>query len=241
MVLPYIDMNQPWVYMCSPSWTHLPPHPIPLGHPSTPALSTLCHASNLDWWSISHMIIYMFQCYSLKSSHLAFSHRVQKTVLYIFVSFAVSHRGLKRILGNKKELDQEAEIVYRTETGCSHFVNPDPTPDFTVTSKTFNPSEPSLISWGCKSFQQVVWNDRHMFILSCAGPRSRGPRVRPSLSPGENLASPPASGDCLACASLHSLSLSSFDVVLVCFCLHPSSYKNNIHWISTHPTSMTSS
>ena len=49
--------------------TLLPPHPIPLGHPSAPALSTLPHASNLDWRSISHMIIYMFQCYFLKSSH----------------------------------------------------------------------------------------------------------------------------------------------------------------------------
>ena len=69
--LPYIDMNQPWVYMCSPSWTpsHLPPHPIPQCHPNAPALSTLSHASNLDWWSISHMIIYMFQCHSPKPSH----------------------------------------------------------------------------------------------------------------------------------------------------------------------------
>ena len=25
-------------------------HPIPLGHPRAPALSTLSHASNLDWW-----------------------------------------------------------------------------------------------------------------------------------------------------------------------------------------------
>ena len=49
--------------------SHLPPHPIPQGHPSAPALNTLPHASNLDWWSFSHMIIYMFQCYSLKSSH----------------------------------------------------------------------------------------------------------------------------------------------------------------------------
>ena len=53
----------------SPPTSHLPPHPIPLGHPSAPALSTLSHASNLDWQSISHMIIYMFQCYSLRSSH----------------------------------------------------------------------------------------------------------------------------------------------------------------------------
>ena len=47
---------------------HLPPYPIPQGYPSAPALSTLSHASKLDWWSVSH-IIYMFQCYSLKSSH----------------------------------------------------------------------------------------------------------------------------------------------------------------------------
>ena len=66
--LPYIHMNQPWVYMCSP-FQNLPPHPIPQGHPSAPALSTLSYALNLDWRSISHMMIYMFQCYSLRSSH----------------------------------------------------------------------------------------------------------------------------------------------------------------------------
>ena len=49
--------------------SHLPPHPIPQGCPSVPALSALFHALNLDLWSISHMVIYMFQCYSLKSSH----------------------------------------------------------------------------------------------------------------------------------------------------------------------------
>ena len=45
--------------------SHLPFHPLPQGHPSAPALSTLSHASNLDWQSISHMVIYMFQCYPL--------------------------------------------------------------------------------------------------------------------------------------------------------------------------------
>ena len=60
-------MNQPF----PPSWTpsHLPPHPIPQGHPSAPALSTLSHALNLDWQPISLMVIYMFQCYSFNSSH----------------------------------------------------------------------------------------------------------------------------------------------------------------------------
>ena len=68
LVLPYIDMNPPWVpHPESPS--HLPPHPIPLGHCSAPAQSTLYHASNLDWQVISHMIIHMFQCHSPISSH----------------------------------------------------------------------------------------------------------------------------------------------------------------------------
>ena len=49
--------------------SHLPPHPISLGHPSAPAPSILYLASNLDWQFVSHMIIYMFQCHSPISSH----------------------------------------------------------------------------------------------------------------------------------------------------------------------------
>ena len=48
--------------------SHLPPYPIPLGHSSAPAPSTLIHALNLDCWFISHVIIYMFQCHSPVSS-----------------------------------------------------------------------------------------------------------------------------------------------------------------------------
>ena len=69
LVLPNIKMNPPQVYMCSPSWTLLPPHTIPLGHPSAPAPSIQYRASNLDWQLISYMILYMFQCHSPKSSH----------------------------------------------------------------------------------------------------------------------------------------------------------------------------
>ena len=50
-----------------PSYFHS--QPIPLGCPSAPALSALLHALNLDWSFISHIVIYMFQCYSRKSSH----------------------------------------------------------------------------------------------------------------------------------------------------------------------------
>ena len=47
----------------------LPRHTIPLGHPSAPAPSIQYHALNLDWWLISYMILYIFQCHSPKSSH----------------------------------------------------------------------------------------------------------------------------------------------------------------------------
>ena len=47
----------------------LPPHTIPLGHPSAPAPSIQYRASNLDWRLFSYMILYMFQCHSPKSSH----------------------------------------------------------------------------------------------------------------------------------------------------------------------------
>ena len=69
--LPYIDMNQPQVYMWSPSWTPLPPSSPshPSGSSQCTSLEHLSHASNLGWWSVSHLIIHMFQCYSLKSSH----------------------------------------------------------------------------------------------------------------------------------------------------------------------------
>ena len=72
LVLPHIDMNQPQVYMCPLSQTCLPsPSPSHLSGLSqfTQTLSAPFHASNLDWSSISQMVIYMFQCYSLKSSH----------------------------------------------------------------------------------------------------------------------------------------------------------------------------
>ena len=95
-------MNQPWVYMCPPPEppTHLPPHPIPQGHPSAPALSTLSHASNLDWRSVSHMIIYMFQCYSLKSSH---PHLLPQSPKDFFTSVSLL---LSRIKGHHYHLSK---------------------------------------------------------------------------------------------------------------------------------------
>ena len=51
------------------SSSHLSSHSIPLGCPRAPALGALLHALNLHWSSILHMVIYIFQCYSLILSH----------------------------------------------------------------------------------------------------------------------------------------------------------------------------
>ena len=79
----------------SPS--HFPPHPIPLGGPRALALSALLHASNLHWSSILHILIYMFQCYSLKSSHLlppfAFSHKSPKVCsLHLCLFYCLTYK-----------------------------------------------------------------------------------------------------------------------------------------------------
>ena len=46
--------------------SHVPPHTIPLGHPSAPIPSIVYPALNLDWRLVSYMILYMFQCHSPK-------------------------------------------------------------------------------------------------------------------------------------------------------------------------------
>ena len=93
--LPLIDMNQPWVYMCPPipePPTPLPPHPIPLGCPRAPALSALF----MQQFALVIYFIYSnIHVSMLFSNHptLIFSHGVQKSVIYIRVSFAVLHIG----------------------------------------------------------------------------------------------------------------------------------------------------
>ena len=88
-------MNQPWIYTCSPSRSPLPP-----SSPSHPSGSSQCtrpkhlsHSSNLGWRSVSPLIIHMFQCYSLRSSHPRFlpqSPKVCSVHLCLFFCFATS-------------------------------------------------------------------------------------------------------------------------------------------------------
>ena len=85
--------------MCFPSWTPLPTSlPIPslrviLLH----QLWTLSQASNLDWQSISHM----FQCYSLRSSHLRLLPQSSKVCsLYLCLFCCLAYRVIVTIFLN---------------------------------------------------------------------------------------------------------------------------------------------
>ena len=64
-------MNQPWIYMCSPFWSPLLPPSTsdPSGSSQCTSPEHLSHATNLGWWSVSPLIVYLFQCYSLRTSH----------------------------------------------------------------------------------------------------------------------------------------------------------------------------
>ena len=64
-------MNQPWIYLCSTSRSPLLPPSLsdPSGSSQCTSPEHLSHASNLDWWSVSPLIVYLFQCYSLRTSH----------------------------------------------------------------------------------------------------------------------------------------------------------------------------
>ena len=95
-------MNQSRVYICPPH-AELPPFslPIPPWCTAPPALSALFHALNLDWSSIAHMVIYMFQHYSLKSSHPCLLPQSPKVCsLYLCLSCCLAYRAIITIFLN---------------------------------------------------------------------------------------------------------------------------------------------
>ena len=96
LVLTYINMNPPQVYTCSPSWTPLPPP-----SPYYPSGSSQCTSpkhpvSYIKPGLVIRFIYDIIHFTAILPNHptLTLSHRVQKTVLYICVCFAVSHTGL---------------------------------------------------------------------------------------------------------------------------------------------------
>ena len=93
----HIKMNPPWVYTCSPSW---PPPPPPT--PYHPSGSSQCSSSSKP--PVSCIQPGLAICFEYDIIHVlmpfsqiilpSLSHRVQKTALYICVSFAVLHTVL---------------------------------------------------------------------------------------------------------------------------------------------------
>ena len=68
MVLPHIDLNLPWVYLCSPSWTPLPPP-----SPSHPSGSSQCTSSEHPVSCIKPGLVIHFTYDNLHVS-MPFSH-----------------------------------------------------------------------------------------------------------------------------------------------------------------------
>ena len=106
--LPYINLDQPWV-MAVPihpiqsrvlsqhpeSPSYLTPYPIPQGCPRAPALIAL-QASCIELALVIYFTygnIHVSVLFSHIIPPFAFSHTVQKSVLYICVSFAILHIG----------------------------------------------------------------------------------------------------------------------------------------------------
>ena len=95
MVLPYTDMNQPWMYMCSPSWT-----PLPLPSPSHPSGSSQCTSPEHPVSCIEPGLVI---CFTYDNIHVSvlFSQIIppspspteSKSLFFTCVSCAVSHIG----------------------------------------------------------------------------------------------------------------------------------------------------
>ena len=97
LVLPYIDMNPPWVYMSSQTRTPLPPlTPYHLSGSSpctSPKHPVSCIEHRLAIRFLPDSIYTCFNAILPNHPTLSLSHRVQKSALHICVSFAVSHTG----------------------------------------------------------------------------------------------------------------------------------------------------
>ena len=112
LVLPSIDMNPPWVYMCSPSWT-----PLPLPSPSHPSGSSQCTSSEHPVSFIEPGLVISFTCDNLHVS-VPFSHIIlpsaspteSKRLFYTSVSLLLS-----RIQGYHYHLWMKLEPIIQSE------------------------------------------------------------------------------------------------------------------------------
>ena len=113
--LPYIDMNQPWIYMCSPSRSPLPP-PSP-SHPSGSSQCTspehLSHACSLSWRSVSPLIVYLFQCCSFKKFHpRLLPQNLKVCSVHLCLFFCFTYRVIVTIFLNSIFMRQYTVLVF---------------------------------------------------------------------------------------------------------------------------------
>ena len=105
----------------------LPPHTIPLSHPSAPAPSIQYCASNLDWRLVSYMILYIFQCHSPKSSHpLPLPHSPKDCSIHQCLFCCLVYRVIVKEMGipdhltcNPRNLNAGQESTVRTRYGTT--------------------------------------------------------------------------------------------------------------------------
>ena len=89
--LPYIEMNQPRVYMCPPSWTPLPPSP---SHPSGLSLYTSfeCPVSCIELGLVIYFTYGNIHISMLFSQIIPPSPSpTEKSLFFTFVSLLLSH------------------------------------------------------------------------------------------------------------------------------------------------------
>ena len=93
LVLPYIDLNPPWVYMCSPSWKLLlppsPSHPSGSSQCTSPENPVLCNELGLAiCFTYDNLYVLMPFAHIILPSP---SPTESKTLLNKSVSFLLSH------------------------------------------------------------------------------------------------------------------------------------------------------
>ena len=91
------EYDPPRLYTCSQSWTPLPPPSAYHPSGSSQCTSPKHPVSYIELGLVNRFHIWYYTCFNaILPNHptLSLSHRVQKTVLYISVSFAVSYTGL---------------------------------------------------------------------------------------------------------------------------------------------------
>ena len=121
LVLPYINMNLPWVYMCSPSWTPLPP-PSPY-HPSG---SSQCTSPKLPVSCIKPGLAIRF-LYDIIHVLMPFSQIIpptteSKRLFYISVSLLLSHiQGYRYHLSKFHTFSIKITCLYLEMVFCLYF------------------------------------------------------------------------------------------------------------------------